>query len=132
MTELEFQKELEKLNYNYDPVMLITESILIDDGFGRNHFVEITNGELTKTKNTMSSAISEIIKSAIDMDEWKHSMHNEIMPKNYEVFKDIIEKKAIGRLLELDMLLTVHNQICNYDKKSNSLLTVHTWKKEES
>ncbi len=62
------------------------------------------------------SPLKDLIESAIDMGEWKHSWHNEIIPQNYPKFLDIIQEKIIDRAKEIDVLLAVYFQI-NYEKE---------------
>lgn len=55
--------------------------------------------------------LKEIIRMAIDMDTWKHSLHNKIEPENYNKFRDIIQGKIIDRAKEIELLFDVYFQL---------------------
>ena len=55
--------------------------------------------------------LKELISIAIDMDTWKHSWHNEIVPENYDKFREIIQEKILSRAKQIETLLSTYFQI---------------------
>lgn len=92
----------------------IVQKIEIPNLFGESNFVEIKNFQLNYSKQDYFSKptpLQAIIKEAIDLDNWKHSWHNEIDPDNYEKFREIIQDKILKRAHEIEMLVTVYFQL---------------------
>ena len=92
----------------------IVQKIEIPNLFGESNFVEIKNFQLNYSKQDYFSKptpLQAIIKEAIDLDNWKHSWHNEIEPDNYEKFREIIQDKILKRASEIEMLVTVYFQL---------------------
>lgn len=74
----------------------------------------IANGFKLSWKNNTKCTVSPIVyllKSAIDIDEWKHSRHIEISPENYPEIESIIQDKIIQRAEEIDNLLAIYFQL---------------------
>ena len=92
-----------------------TQTIEIPHSFGiESDFVDIKTFECKYRKEPLFSgqtALQAIISEAIDIDSWKHSIHNEISPENYDKFREIIQNKIIKRASEIEMLLTVYFQL---------------------
>ena len=63
----------------------------------------------------------ELISMAIDMDTWKHSWHNEIVPENYDKFREIIQEKILGRAKQIETLLSTYFQIQYKQSNVNKL-----------
>jgi len=92
-----------------------TQTIEIPHPFRiESDFVDIKTFECKYRKEPLFSgqtALQAIISEAIDIDSWKHSIHNEISPENYDKFREIIQNKIIKRASEIEMLLTVYFQL---------------------
>lgn len=99
------------------------QTIEIPHSFGiESDFVDIKNFECKYRKKSLFSrptALQAVISLAIDIDSWKHSYHNEIIPENYEKIREIIQDKIIKRASEIEMLLPVYFQL-NYEISNNS------------
>ena len=99
------------------------QTIEIPHSFGiESDFVDIKNFECKYRKESLFSrptALQAVISEAIDIDSWKHSCHNEIIPENYDKFREIIQDKIIKRASEIEMLLTVYFQL-NHEISNNS------------
>ena len=81
--------------------------------FCPSDFVEIKNFQckyLSETSNHYPP-VKAAIKTAIDIDTWKHSIHHEISSENYEKFREIIQDKILNRASEIEMLITVYFQL---------------------
>ena len=63
--------------------------------------------------------LKEYIRLGIDKGTWKHSMHHEIVPKNYDKFREIIQEKIIKRAEEIDELLSIYFQLQHEISKPN-------------
>lgn len=88
--------------------------IPIPSYFGKDRVVVIKNFNVEYDEPSAGfnrGALVEIISKAIDFDSWKHSWHNEIIPENYERFKNIIQEKILDRANQIDELLTVYFQL---------------------
>lgn len=49
--------------------------------------------------------MDKLIKSCLDMDEWKHSWHNEFKSLNdYKKARSVIERKISERIIQLNTL----------------------------
>lgn len=98
------------------------QTIEIPKFFGiESDFVDIKNFKCKYRKESVFSrptALQAIISEAIDIDSWKHSYHNEIIPENYEKFRKIIQDKIIKRASEIEILLTVYFQL-NHEISNN-------------
>jgi hypothetical protein len=57
------------------------------------------------------SPLKLLLKYAIDMDEWKHSYHIDLIPENYEKIEGIIQEKIIKRANEIDELSSIYFQL---------------------
>lgn len=55
--------------------------------------------------------IKALLRTAVDMDSWKHSWHTEIIPENYEKIEAIIQDKIIRRAKEIDDLMSIYFQL---------------------
>lgn len=98
------------------------QTIEIPYSFGiESDFVNIKNFECKYKKEPLFSrptALQAVLSTAIDIDSWKHSFHNEISPENYEKFREIIQDKIIKRASEIEMLVTVYFQL-NHEISNN-------------
>ena len=100
----------------------IVQEIEIPNLFGESNVVEIKNFQLNYSKQDCFSRptpLQAVIKEAIDLDNWKHSFHNNISPENYEKFREIIQDKIIKRASEIEMLVTVYFQL-NHEISNNA------------
>jgi hypothetical protein len=79
--------------------------------FGNSNTIIQKDGRLRWENRDERSAFAEIVKLAIDIDQWKHSWHNEIKPENYNKFRDIIQEKILERAEQIETLLTIYFQI---------------------
>lgn len=91
------------------------QTIEIPHLFGlESDFVDIKNFECKYRRGpsfSRQTALQAVILKAIDIDSWKHSLHNEISPENYDKFREIIQDKIIKRASEIEMLVTVYFQL---------------------
>ena len=100
MEHLKFTESLNELGLSFRNIGNIErENIIISETECR---YKVVNGY--KSRNAFEKAIIE----AIDIDEWKHSMHNDIIPENYEKFQDIIQRKIIERAEDTQFLLRMY------------------------
>ena len=117
MKHLEFTDKLNEFGIQIRSTKIEnkTQTIEITHQFGiESDFVDIKNFECKYRKESLFSrrtALQAIILEAIDIDSWKHSIHNEISPENYDKFREIIQNKIIKRASEIEMLLTVYFQL---------------------
>ena len=117
MKHLEFTDKLNEFGIQIRSTKIEnnTQTIEITHPFGiESDFVDIKNFECKYRKDSSFSrptALQAIISKAIDIDSWKHSIHNEISPENYDKFREIIQDKIIKRASEIEMLLTVYFQL---------------------
>ena len=116
MEHLEFVNKLSQLGCSFRSTNIENgvKTIEIPNMFGKSEFVEIKNFQCSYVEYNVFSRptpLQAVIIEAIDIDEWKHSSHNEIIPKNYEKFRDIIQEKIIKRAKEIDFLTTIYFQI---------------------
>ena len=116
MNHLEFSDKLNEfgIQIRSNKRENIVQKIEIPNLFGESNFVEIKNFQLNYSKQDCFSnptPLQLIIKEAIDLDNWKHSWHNEIEPENYEKFREIIQDKILKRASEIEMLITVYFQL---------------------
>lgn len=79
--------------------------------FGNSNTIIQKDNVLRWENRDERSPFAELVKKAIDMDQWKHSWHNEIKPENYDKFRDIIQKKILDRAEEIETLLSTYFQI---------------------
>jgi hypothetical protein len=73
--------------------------------FGEGRKIIIKNLKATYEDDGLP-ALNSLIKSAIDIETWKHSWHNEITPENYDKFIEIIQDSILNRAKQIDFLLT--------------------------
>lgn len=127
MTHLEFTDKLNEFGIQIRSTKIEnnTQTIEIAHPFGiESDFVYIKNFECKYKKESLFSrltALQAIISEAIDIDSWKHSIHNEISPENYDKFREIIQNKIIKRASEIEMLLTVYFQL-NHEISNNNCI----------
>ena len=125
MEHLEFSDKLNELGIQIRSTKIENkiQTIEIPHSFGiESDFVEIKNFECKYKKESLFSrptALQAIISEAIDIDSWKHSIHNEISPENYEKFREIIQDKILKRASEIEMLVTVYFQL-NHEISNNA------------
>lgn len=56
--------------------------------------------------------MDELIKKCVDIDEWKHSWHNNFKElKDYEKARDVIKEKITDRVNDLQLLNEGLNKI---------------------
>ena len=116
MNHLEFSDKLNEFGIQIRSTKRenIVQKIEILNLFGKSNFVEIKNFQLNYSNQecfSKTTPLQAIIKEAIDLDNWKHSWHNEIEPDNYEKFREIIQDKILKRASEIEMLITVYFQL---------------------
>ena len=116
MEHLEFVDKLNKLGCSFRSTNIENKikTIEITNTFGKPYFVEIQNFQCKYVGyNAFSSPtpLQSVIRKAIDIDDWKHSWHNDINPENYGKFREIIQEKMIKRAEEMDFLTTVYFQL---------------------
>lgn len=110
MEHLDFIKKLDKLGISIRSTNNEDESKLVEINNVLSYdVIEIKNLKCRYVNKHRSnlSALREIVTKAIDIDEWKHSIHNEIEYDNYEKFVEIIQDKILQRAEDIDFLLTV-------------------------
>lgn len=114
MEHLEFTEKLNELGIKIQSTNKADKekTIEIKNPFGiESDNIEIKNFKVTYKKDSFFqkySALDNLIIEAIDIDEWKHSFHNEIIPENYDRFRGIIQRKILKRASEIDFLITVY------------------------
>ena len=124
MEHLEFSDKLNEFGIQIRSTKVENkiQTIEITHSFGiESDFVDIKNFECKYRKESLFSrptALQAIISVAIDIDSWKHSIHNEISPENYEKFREIIQNKILKRAYEIEMLVTVYFQL-NHEISNN-------------
>ena len=123
MEHLEFSDKLNDLGIAIRSTKVENKSQIIEvhNMFCPSDFVEIKNFQCKYITENYGSytALNAVIKTAIDIDSWKHSVHNEIIPDNYEKFREIIQDKIIKRASEIEMLVTVYFQL-NHEISNNA------------
>ena len=115
MKHLEFSDKLNEFGIQIRSTKIENKPQIIEvyNMFAPSDFVEIKNFQceyINETPNNYTP-LQAAIKTAIDIDSWKHSRHNEISPENYEKFREIIQDKIIKRASEIEMLLTIYFQL---------------------
>lgn len=123
MDHLEFSDKLNEFGIQIRSTKIENKSQIIEvhNMFCPSDFVEIKNFQckyLSETSNHYPP-LKAVIKTAIDIDSWKHSIHNEISPENYEKFREIIQDKILKRASEIEMLVTVYFQL-NHEISNNT------------
>lgn len=115
MTHLDFVNELSTTGVSIRSTTIENRErrISISSGFGKAEIVILKNNSANYEGGDHSvfarkSASQAIISKAIDFDTWKHSWHNEISPENYEKFQEIIQKKIIDRVKEIEELVAIY------------------------
>lgn len=116
MEHLEFTEKLNQLGCSFRSTNAEgkVKIIEIPSAFGKPEFVEIQNFQCKYVDYTVFSRptpLQAVISKAIDIDSWKHSLHNEVKPENYEKLRGIIQGKMIKRAEEMDFLATVYFQL---------------------
>lgn len=95
-----------------DETRLKTRNVIISHFFGNDIVQMSKNGcrysDVDSSVHTCLTAFQSTIKKAIDLDEWKHSYHHDITDENFPIFSDIIKKKILQRVEDLDFLLFVY------------------------
>ena len=123
MEHLEFTDKLNEFGIQIRSTKIENKSQLIEIPrlFSSPDLVEVKNFKCDYVNHSHRSqtALQAIISEAIDLDSWKHSIHNEIIPENYDKFREIIQDKIIKRASEIEMLLTVYFQI-NHEMSSKT------------
>ena len=123
MEHLEFSDKLNEYGIQIRSTKIENKSQIIEvhNMFFPSDFVEIKNFQckyLSETSNHYPP-VKAAIKAAIDIDTWKHSIHHEILPENYEKFREIIQDKILKRASEIEMLVTVYFQL-NHEISNNA------------
>ena len=116
MEHLEFVDKLNQLGCSFRSTNVENKVKVIEipNTFGKSEFIEIKNFQCKYVGyNVFSrpSPLDAVIIKAIDLDSWKHSWYNEVIPENYEKFREIIQEKMIKRAEEMDFLTTVYFQL---------------------
>ena len=123
MIHLEFSDKLNEFGIQIRSTKIENKSQLIEIPrlFSSPDLVEVKNFKCDYVNHSYRSqtALQAIISEAINLDSWNHSIHNEIIPENYEKFRKIIQDKIIKRASEIEMLLTVYFQI-NHEMSSKA------------
>ena len=123
MNHLEFSDKLNEFGIQIRSTKIENKSQLIEIPrlFSSPDLVEVKNFKCDYVNHSYRSqtALQAIISEAINLDSWNHSIHNEIIPENYEKFRKIIQDKIIKRASEIEMLLTVYFQI-NHEMSSKA------------
>lgn len=112
MEDLKFTDKLHELGISYNgnkenKEKIIKHSILGDE----SDFIKIKDFICQYINDSCfyrEPALNAIIKMAINMDEWKHSMHLKIDYDNYDKFIRIIQGKILDRAKDIDFLLTTY------------------------
>lgn len=100
MTHLEFTYKLNKLGLSFrNSGNIERNNLIISESECR---YKVSKGYQSR------DAFEKAIIEAIDMDEWKNSIHFEICPENYSVFQDIIMDKILDRAEDIQFLLKVY------------------------
>lgn|SRR5574344_185479 len=113
MEHLRFVERLNKLGISIRSTNKENESKIIRSSYEtdelriKNFHVEYTHDSLF----SRPSPLQQLIIEGIDIDEWKNSLHYNIEPKNYEIFRDIIQGKIIKRAEDIDKLITIYFQL---------------------
>ena len=76
--------------------------------FGHQNTIVNDNLKLYWLNRDDRNPFAELVKTAIDMDSWKHSWHNEIKPENYDKFRTLIQEKILDRASQIEFLLDVY------------------------
>ena len=113
MEHLEFIKKLDELGISIRNTNVENKEKVIESP-DKNNNVSINNFAVKYVRESCfyrTTALEQLIRNGIDIDEWKHSMHYDIVPENYEKFIEIIQDKIIRRSKGLDVLMTVYSQL---------------------
>ena len=114
MKHLDFVTELEKFGVNIfstNAVDKVREFKI--KGFINDKTIISKNFQLKMKEVGVieESPLKLLLKYAIDMDEWKHSYHIDLIPENYEKIEGIIQEKIIKRANEIDELSSIYFQL---------------------
>lgn len=107
MEHLEFTEKLNELGLSFRN----SGDIEIDSGDIKTDIIIISESECNYKNETgyrSRNAFDKSIVEAIDIDQWKHSMHFDICSENYEKFQDIIQNKIIKRAEDTRFLLRMY------------------------
>ncbi len=112
MTHLEFVDKLQETGISVQGTDREhgVKTFPIYGAFDTNNII-YKNRQLRWEKPDTRDPLECLIKTAIDMDGWKHSWHTDIIPENYDKFTAIIQQKIIDRAEEIKKLVTVYFQI---------------------
>ncbi len=114
MEHLDFINELDKLGISIHCTCVENKDKVIHSQYGKDRDVVVNNFNVKYINNSLikrCSPIQSLIIEGIDIDEWKHSLHYNIEPKNYEKFREIIQDKIIERAKDIDTLVSVYSQL---------------------
>ena len=127
MDHLEFINKLNELglavrstNYENEGKIVQTDSIDTDLCIKGFEVKYVMNSAFPR-----STPLQTLIKEGIDIDTYKHSSDYGIIPKNYELFRDIIQNKILRRAVDIDKLLTVYLQLNHEIVEENNKLKEH-------
>jgi hypothetical protein len=106
MNHLEFVNKLNEFGIHISSTNSEGKEKEYEDAmFGNPKKITVKNLKATY-KDTGADATNALISQAIDVDTWKHSLHNKIKPENYEKFIEIIQESILFRAKQIDFLLT--------------------------
>lgn len=111
MKHLEFVDKLNEFGITSTKTEGKTIEIDISTQFGAQSIL-IKDSKLTfKNPAYGCDPLIGLIRYGIDVDSWKHSWHHEILPENYEIFREIIQKKILEKAKLVDELLNIYFQL---------------------
>lgn len=123
MEHSDFINELKRFGYSFKTLKPDDKAyVKIFGAFDKHYYIEISNFKCEYVNHNTYNVIPALhlmIREAIDMDFWKHSLHNKIAPENYEKFMELIQEKMIARAEEIDFLNTVYSQLQHEISKQN-------------
>ena len=114
MKHLEFVDELQKFGISVRSTIREDEPIAFEIyGHFEDRVIHAKNFQLQWVDKNYNhdDPLKALLTKAVDMDEWKHSWHTEMIPDNYEKIKDIIQEKIIKRIKEANELLNIYFQL---------------------
>jgi hypothetical protein len=114
MKHLEFANELQKLGIHLSSTNVVSKSKEFEiPGVFKNNVIICEDFKLRWKEKTYNeeNPIKALLRTAVDMDEWKHSWHIEMIPENYEKIERIIQDKIIKRAKEIDDLMLIYFQL---------------------
>jgi len=134
MKHLDFIDKLQKLGVRLSSTNLegkIKEFEIF--GLFKSNTIVVKDFKLNWKEKTYNEEkpIKALLKTAVDMDSWKHSWHTEMIPENYEKIEGIIQDKIIKRAKEIDDLMAIyfqlHHEMSNEEKGND----VNHWRQIE-